>query len=298
MRSNYLKALETQAKWLQWLTTPHYEIDEPSYRLVMSAWAEVLSDAETLYMGKEFCSLVDTARRTVPDDLEFEESWVPCKKGFLYLEKPFAVPHAPGLPVDVVIRAVGWMPNTGGTLFLFALEGIPGSHAQGGLSNWSYCTLYNGEPVLARLRYFEEQSKAASSLPEPPYKPGKEMDELHEIRWLYTALHLMSQRLAVTRRERTSPLARSMNRSKGRKLNDDIRIVSLRRMEYDRQQALGENGEHSNREYHWQWVVTGHWRRQPYRDGLYKNIFIEAYVKGPDNMPLKPPVHKIYVAVR
>ena len=78
----------------------------------------------------------------------------------------------------------------------------------------------------------------------------------------------------------------------------DIRIVSLRRMEYDRQQALGENGEHSNREYHWQWVVTGHWRRQPYRDGVYKNIFIEAYVKGPENCPLKPPTHKIYVAVR
>lgn len=295
MRISYLKVLEIQAKWLQWLMAPHYEIGEPSYQLVMSAWGQVLKDAETLYMGKEFCSLVDTARRTVPDDLEFEESWVPCERGFLYLETPFAVPHAPGLPVNVKIRAVGWMPNTGGTLFLFALEGLPGTINQGGFASWSYCTLYNGEPVLARLRYFEEQSKTASSLPEPPYTPGKEMDELHEIRWLYTALHLMSQKLAVTRKERTSPLARSMNRSKGRKINDGIRIVSLRRMEYDRQQ---EQGEHPDREYHWQWVVTGHWRRQPYRDGVYKNIFIEAYVKGPENMPLKPPVHKVYLAVR
>ncbi len=295
MRSCYLKALETQAKWLQWLTTPHYEIDEPSYRLVMSAWGEVLRDAETLYMGKEFCSLVDTARRTVPDDLEFEKSWVPCEKGFLYLETPFAVPHSPGLTVDVVIRAVGWMPNTGGTLFLFALERSHRGQTQGGFASWSYCTLYNGEPVLARLRHFEEQSKVASSLPEPPYTPGKEMDELHEIRWLYTALHLVSQKLAVTRRERTSPLALSMNRSKGRRISDDIRIVSLRRMEYDCQR---DQGDRSDREYHWQWVVTGHWRRQPYRDGVYKNIFIEAFVKGPENMPLKPPVHKIYVAVR
>jgi hypothetical protein len=293
MRSSYLKALETQAKWLQW--RPPYLMDNSPYLLVMSKWYEVLKDAETLYMGKEFCSLVDNARRTVPDDLEFEESWVPCEKGFLYLETPFAVPHVPGLPIDATIRAVGWMPNRGGTLFLFALEGIPDTDAQGGFASWSFCTLYNGEPVLARLRYFEEQSKAASSLPEPPYTPGKEMDELHEIRWLYTALHLMSQRLAVTRKERTSLLARSMNRSKGRKINDDIRIVSLRRMEYDRQQ---EQGEHSDREFHWQWVVTGHWRRQPYRDGVYKNIFIEAYVKGPQNMPFKPLTHTVFVAVR
>jgi hypothetical protein len=295
MRMSYLKALETQAKWFQWLMRPHCGIDEPSYLLVMSKWYEVLKDAETLYMGKEFCSLVDIARRTVPDDLQFEDSWVPCEKGFLYLETPFAVPRAPRLPVHVTIRAVGWMPNAGGTLFLFALEGNPGTNAQGGFASWSYCTLYNGEPVLARLRYFEEQSKAASSLPEPPYAPGKEMDELHEIRWLYTALHLMSQKLAVTRKEGTSPLARSLNRSKGRKINDDLRIVSLRRMEYDPQQ---EQGEHSDREFQWQWVVTGHWRRQPYRDGVYKNIFIEAFVKGPQTMPLKPPVHKIYVAVR
>lgn len=292
MRNSYLKALETQAKWFQWLATPHYEVDEPSYQLVMSAWAEVLRDAETLYMGKEFCSLVDTARHTVPDDLEFEESWVPCERGFLYLETPFAVPRAPGLPVNVTIRAVGWVPNAGGTLFLFALEAIPGTNAQGGFANWSYCTLYNGEPVLARLRRFEEQSKPASSLSEPPYTPGKEMDELHEIRWLYTALHLMSQKLAVTRKERTSPLARSMNRAKGRKINNDIRIVSLRRMEYDRQQ---EQGEQSDREFHWQWIVTGHWRRQPYRDGIYKNIFIDAYVKGPQNMPLKPLTHRFFV---
>jgi len=132
MRSSYLKALETQAKWHQWRRP--YLIDEPSYLLVMSKWYEVLKGAETLYMGKEFCSLVDTARRTVPDDLEFEDSWVPCEKGFLYLETPFAVPRVPGLPVDVTIRAVGWMPNTGGTLFLFALEGMPGIISN--RSNW------------------------------------------------------------------------------------------------------------------------------------------------------------------
>ncbi len=297
MKMSYLRAIEKQAAWLQWLKSPHLEIPDPMYLEVMRTSGDILTYAETLYMNANFCDLVDHARRTVPDDLEWEDSWVPCQWGFLYLETPFLIPRVPGIPSATHIRAIGWRPSEvrpGCTVFITYVDGLPGSYAEGGFASPSHFTLAAGEPVLDRLHQFESESIAMPM--EPGYHPCKETDELHEIRWLYTALHLMSQRLSITSTEPVSPLARSMARRKGRKLNSVLKVVSLRRMEYDRQQ---ERGKHSDREYHWQWLVRGHWRRQPFGHGAsYKNIFIEAFVKGPQNAPLKLPVRTLFVAAR
>lgn len=300
MNARYVKALETQAAWQQ--SSMPLDPRDPNFFAVGGAWADILANGETVYVDSHFCALIDHARRTVPDDLAWENSWLPCERGFMYLETPFSMP-----PVDLSqvpykilkaqypqlrIRAIGWRPSTelpGATLFMFACDGLPGTMCQNGFVPWCFVTLSEGEEVLERLRNFETLLRTPDS---PGYVPGKEMDEQHEIRWLYTALHLMSEKLAVTRKEQTSPLARSMARRKGRPINHDLRIVMLRRMEQDRQR---EQGAHSDREYHWQWVVTGHWRRQPYRAGVYKNIFIEAFIKGPQNMPLKPLTHRLFV---
>lgn len=299
MKVSYLRAIEKQAAWLEWLKSPHLfpmELAEGDYLKVMGTSGDILAEGETLYMNATFCDLVDHARRTVPDDLEWEANWIPCATGFMWLETPFTVPQQPAFPYEVRIRAIGWTPSEArpsATLFVAFVDGIPGTICAGGFSSWSHFTLGEGMPLLETTRRFETDS---ITVHEPGYGTGKQVDELHEIRWVYTALHLMSQRLTITSTESVSPLARSMAHRKGRKLNSLLKVVSLRRMEYDRQQ---EQGKHSDREYHWQWLVRGHWRRQPYGHGAsYKNIFIEAYVKGPQNAPLKPLVRTLFVAAR
>jgi len=299
MKVSHLRAVEKQAEWFHWLTLPHpfsLELAEGNYLNVMKTSGEILVEGETLYMNATFCDLVDHARRTVPDDLQFEASWVPCATGFMWLETPFSIPRQPGIPYEVGIRAVGWKPSEvipGATLFVVFIDGIPGTISAGGFSPWSHFTLREGMPLLETTRRFETDSITAL---EPGYGTGKEVDELHEIRWVYTALHLMAQPLTKTKEEQTSPLARSMARSRGRKLNSFLKVVSLRRLEYDRQH---EEERHNGREYHWQWLVRGHWRLQPYKTlGDYKWIFIEAFVKGPHNMPLKPLTHTLFVAMR
>jgi len=299
MKVSHLRAIEKQAEWLHWLKSPHLfpaELAEGDYLKVMGNCGDILTHAETLYMNANFCSLIDHARLILPDDSPFEASWVPCPWGFLYLETPFTVPPQPAVPYEVRIRAIGWRPSEvipGATLFVVFIDGIPGTISAGGFSSWSHFTLREGMPLLETTRRFETDS---ITVHEPGYGSGKQVDELHEIRWVYTALSLMSQPLSVTVPEPVSPLARSMARRKGRKLNSLLKVVTLRRMEYDRQQ---EQGQHSDREYHWQWVVRGHWRRQPYGHGAtYRNIFIDSYVKGPQNMPLKPLVRTLFVAAR
>jgi hypothetical protein len=97
MKTSYLRALEKKAEWLHWFDyerhPANYEFDT-SYALALAAFGHVLQVGGTMFMNKRFCDLVDYARRTVPDDLEFEKSWLPSQFGFLWLETPFSVPHS------------------------------------------------------------------------------------------------------------------------------------------------------------------------------------------------------------
>lgn len=47
-----------------------------------------------------------------------------------------------------------------------------------------------------------------------------------------------------------------------------------------------------------QWLTTGHWRNQPYRNGVVKKIWIAPYVKGPEGKPFKVHEGRIGAVVR
>lgn len=60
-----------------------------------------------------------------------------------------------------------------------------------------------------------------------------------------------------------------------------VRVVSLRRSPSDR-----GDGE-SDREYHHQWIVKGHWRQQWYPSrGVHRPAWIAPHIKGPEGAPL------------
>jgi hypothetical protein len=45
--------------------------------------------------------------------------------------------------------------------------------------------------------------------------------------------------------------------------------------------------------------VRGHWRNQFYPvENVHRPVFIESYIKGPPDKPIKPLGHKIFKAVR
>jgi hypothetical protein len=104
---------------------------------------------------------------------------------------------------------------------------------------------------------------------------------------LAAAWHLMEQprlvdrsRLEPDRKERRS-LARAGDAS------PDVTLVDLRR-QYVPQDRDGGEGEQGGRRYRHRWVVSGHWRDQPYgpERALRRKTWIPAYVKGPDGAPM------------
>jgi hypothetical protein len=101
--------------------------------------------------------------------------------------------------------------------------------------------------------------------------------------WFLTACRLMQQTLAVTEREQVRPKALRRFDLK----DDTITVIRLRRPKH----APVGDGEHAV-EWNFQWIVRGHWRRQPYKDAetggvVYRMIYINPFMKGDQSKPLK-----------
>jgi hypothetical protein len=314
MNSSYVQALETKARWLRWAETKPGLINVERSPRILDTYLETLKTPDTHFMNAKFCDLVDHARQSVPDDLKFDISWAHGKEGWLWMETPFQCPpfivnKEQGVnPVDVKIRAVGWLAATKvtddmrgyrwssgdgsatleGITFLFFLE-IP----KLGFGPWAYFTLKNDDILIDRIHKFESSSSGDGAYPQ-----DRKSELLHEMRWLYAAFHLMNQRLAVEVPVTPDRAQRKRAAREGR-APEQIKVISLRRLEAARERAATAGGESVPVDWNWQWEVRGHWRNQFYRaSGEHRPVFIEAYIKGPESKPLKAPGKKLFVAVR
>jgi hypothetical protein len=69
-----------------------------------------------------------------------------------------------------------------------------------------------------------------------------------------------------------------------------VRVIHLRRIENKEPSGLGEATEYSC-----QWPVRPHWRNQYYPStDEHKPVFIDAYIKGPKDKPLKLPKNFVF----
>jgi hypothetical protein len=75
-----------------------------------------------------------------------------------------------------------------------------------------------------------------------------------------------------------------------------IQIVYLRCRE---QHPTLQDGSPNPVDWSCQWLVQGHWRNQYHpSDQSHKPMFIQSYVKGPEDKPFKAPRERIFAAVR
>ena len=89
---------------------------------------------------------------------------------------------------------------------------------------------------------------------------------------------LLQQRVGVGFRQRTSRPERKRQDRAGWQ-EKYVTVVTLRRPRQE------NHGEPAHVDWAHRWIVSGHWRWQPYKDGV-RQIWISPYVKGPDDKPL------------
>lgn len=105
------------------------------------------------------------------------------------------------------------------------------------------------------------------------------MDMLRAIQALW---RLMAQQIVVRSIERpTRPVRRRLKRAE--MPERDIVVVRLRRPKKDPDEA----SEKRTVDWTHRWITSGHWRSQWYASlGVHRQIWINDYVKGPDDKPL------------
>ncbi len=117
--------------------------------------------------------------------------------------------------------------------------------------------------------------------------------ELYRMRLMIGALLFMQQR--ILSRSPYLPTRAERRRAQREDHNiGDLQVVKLRVQDY-RQSGAESNGPVS---WNYQWAVRGHWRDQPYpSEGRSRIIWIDQYIKGPEDKPLKNP-EKLFAVVR
>ena len=116
------------------------------------------------------------------------------------------------------------------------------------------------------------------------------------LRWIYAALRFMTHKITTIRTlpEGDRPAMRRLARA-GFEHAPAIEIIELRR----RTAAHAPTGEHDPVDWSCRWGVDGHWRNQFYSStGEHKLIWIDPYIKGPPDKPLKVKPTVVYGLVR
>jgi hypothetical protein len=121
----------------------------------------------------------------------------------------------------------------------------------------------------------------------PRFRGAKlEIGKCHpEIFQTLAGLHFMKQPFCTIERHRPERMVRREAKRKKQPEPQPINTISLRKKvtKYD------QLNKDSEIDWQWRWLVSGHWRDQ-YYPSKHTNepIFIQPYIKGPEDKPLKP----------
>lgn len=112
----------------------------------------------------------------------------------------------------------------------------------------------------------------------------------NEARFFLALLMLLNQ--TVTTLSKAEADKRTSKRLRRMKMPTGVTVIQLRR-----HKGSNRKDDESLVEWAHRWVVKGHWRNQPYADGVTRRIWIAPYVKGPEDKPLVQ-TQKVYALVR
>jgi hypothetical protein len=239
----------------------------------LQATANAVRVGEHFYVERSFQDLVTFAERDMPDTVEFDMSWVLAEHGWLELAAPIS-----NGPDDIERHIICWSAATfgkNGDGFIFLLLPLPAVARPRPKHMCMVVDVIQGKP-LARCKDPDSQ---------PPYCT----------RFRFALMHLLSERIAVVAPARHRETVRGQAVARGIAAADRPNVVMLRRAAEEHGHAV-HGPTHG---FNCQWVVRGHWRQQPYPSvHEVRPIFIEAYIKGPTDKPLKQPAPRVFVGRR
>lgn len=232
--------------------------------------AQRLQDAELFFVAKPMILLANQAAATLPDFVVAPED-VPTINGFAYLDEPIAdFVNEGGHRVRVV--AVSWGPATT----------FSDSWSHGAVQvSWYYDTAvaHEGRDLSGVGSRLVLLSSSAFPFNESRQSQDENGDPF-TAELALKALWLLMMQPVVSMNDAHYDRASARRYARQRMEPPRVRVITLRRMA-----GTGDGG--SDRDYHHQWIVRGHWRQQWYpARQVHRPVWIAPHIKGPEGAPL------------
>jgi hypothetical protein len=250
------------------------------YETLMLAEEHKLLTAESIWVSPEMCEIVQHARESFQPEPVLAQDFI-TQTGFVYFEQPLYMSDRHGHTVSM--GAMSWCP--------FVIQEEPQSSGMA-LAIYSSAHADKDEFSQTHQEYLKQGVPPLMPLlfSIVPFNEGIEGD-LYDLDGSYTgadewwrtmqvALRLMQQRIADRYEERLPRPDRRRLQRAGSAI-EDVLVIRLRRPAVKHHEGESEPQEWTHR-----WMVDGHWRWQPYADGVKRQIWIAPFVKGPEDKPL------------
>jgi hypothetical protein len=251
-----------------------------SARSLQQHIADIFSRADTYYISEEIADVLVGGFDTLPNT-PLGEVRPNSLYGWAFFQRPIVCPFPTPFDTMWEIKGLAWGPvgldSVGGLNLGIFVRSPQSSHLPcSGMTSWPW------ESGWDRIR--EEKAQA-----------GVADREL--MVWLRK---LVFSFFAFIRQEcvsiQTMPASRPIRRHlpKAYTAEPVIKVIQLRR-----RSPATTSGTAEQRDYSCRWLVRGHWRNQFYPSSKsHRPRFIPAYVKGPDDKPLKSTKSSIFAVVR
>jgi len=244
-----------------------------SARYLQQHITDIFSQADTYYISEEIADVLVGAFDTLPStplgDVRPNSLY-----GWAFFQRPIVCPFLTRFDHMWEVQGLAWGPV--------------GRDSAGGLN----LSIFVRSPRSSHLPCSGMISWPWESGWDRPWSPTEEVTD-----WIRK---LVFSFFAFIRQECVSIQSQSASRPIRRHLPPSyiadpvIKIIQLRR------RSPATNGlEPQSRDYSCRWLVRGHWRNQFYPSSKsHRPRFIPAYVKGPDDKPLKSTKSSIFAVVR
>lgn len=231
------------------------------------------------FVAGEIQHLVEGSMDEFPGDITWNAILPDAQVGFAYFEDGFILP-ASGTeqPSPRLCRAILWFPTT------YPRAGI----------GWLLMTDAGDGPLGFLPIFLAHTTFLDTDLND--VRGDSEMLPVMVYSCNFTAAFFafLRQKLVSTQGERPPRPTRKRFFRATHAEAPLVRVIQLRKREVRGK----ENGHGGPRDWSHRWIVSGHWRKQWYPTRQrHEPLFIDSYVKGPDDKPLKARRVNLYAVV-
>lgn len=265
-----------------------------------------LIDCDPVYVSADMCEVIDAAK----DDFQPEpllESDLITTRGFVYFARPFEVPDR--FDVPTTIAGFSWSriiahedKETAKRLQREVQDEARDAKSSIDARLWEEVAIekHGATPTGVAITIYASNSDLMPGDPALiPYHvtpwwfgmefDGNEVDENGDptgAAWWWKVVQvtfrLMQQKISVKHQERPDRASRREAKSLAFPDEQTVVVVRLRREGSERHDPSDEGANYSHR-----FIVHGFWRNQWYpSDEIHRQIYIDDYVKGPEDKPL------------